>query len=205
MATKLKSQTIAVESSTTYTHIINTLVYDMKAPSTRIVDPKHVSQKRVSDTRISAIGHPYFWLELTESESGRTASRIIFGKPAQDGTVFWPLDPAEVEKACIAELMECTQFVIINPSDFSDLASDSFYLPETIIQFIDEPLRVAVSACKKRRRNQSMRDRSSSQEISEYTGFEEYGGPSDGYGGRLDDDYIDDVLDGHPDAYWNID
>jgi hypothetical protein len=33
----------------------------------------------------------------------------------------------------------------------------------------------------------------------------QYGGPRDGYGGTLDDDFINDVLDGDPDAYWNID
>lgn len=35
--------------------------------------------------------------------------------------------------------------------------------------------------------------------------YEYYGGPSDGYGGSLDDDFINDVLDGDPEAYWNID
>ncbi|MBL85962.1 MAG: hypothetical protein CMO82_04805 [Winogradskyella sp.] len=35
--------------------------------------------------------------------------------------------------------------------------------------------------------------------------YAEYGGPSDGYGGHIDDDFINDVLGGHPDAYWNID
>ena len=35
--------------------------------------------------------------------------------------------------------------------------------------------------------------------------YDQYGGPSDGYGGSLDDDFINDVLDGEPDAYWNID
>ena len=35
--------------------------------------------------------------------------------------------------------------------------------------------------------------------------YDEYNGPSDGYGGYLDDDFTNDVLDGHPDAYWNID
>ncbi|AWH74383.1 hypothetical protein DCS32_09495 [Dokdonia sp. Dokd-P16] len=35
--------------------------------------------------------------------------------------------------------------------------------------------------------------------------YEIYGGPGDGYGGHLDDDFINDVLGGHPDAYWNID
>lgn len=32
-----------------------------------------------------------------------------------------------------------------------------------------------------------------------------YGNPSDGYGGSLDDNFIDNALDGEPDAYWNID
>ena len=35
--------------------------------------------------------------------------------------------------------------------------------------------------------------------------YDKYGGPSDGYGGNIDDDFINDVLGGHPDAYWNID
>ena len=35
--------------------------------------------------------------------------------------------------------------------------------------------------------------------------FEKYGGPGDGYGGNLSDDFIDDALGGEPDAYWNID
>lgn len=35
--------------------------------------------------------------------------------------------------------------------------------------------------------------------------YSQYGGPLDGYGGSLDDDFINDVLDGKPDAYWNID
>lgn len=34
---------------------------------------------------------------------------------------------------------------------------------------------------------------------------EERSGYSDGYGGYLDDDFIDDVLDGDADAYWNLD
>ncbi|MFD2718068.1 hypothetical protein ACFST9_05040 [Hymenobacter monticola] len=42
--------------------------------------------------------------------------------------------------------------------------------------------------------------------------WDEFDGPvegstrySDGYGGYLDDDYINDVLDGDADAYWNLD
>lgn len=35
--------------------------------------------------------------------------------------------------------------------------------------------------------------------------YEQYGGPSDGYGGMLDDDFINDALGGEPDAIWNID
>ena len=35
--------------------------------------------------------------------------------------------------------------------------------------------------------------------------YSNYGGPSDGYGGRLDDEYIDDAFGGDADAYWNID
>ena len=35
--------------------------------------------------------------------------------------------------------------------------------------------------------------------------YDEYGGLSDGYGGYIDDDFINDALGGHPDAYWNID
>ena len=35
--------------------------------------------------------------------------------------------------------------------------------------------------------------------------YSNYGGPSDGYGGRLDDEYIDDAFGGEADAYWNID
>lgn len=35
--------------------------------------------------------------------------------------------------------------------------------------------------------------------------YNKYGNPSDGYGDSLDDDFIDDALDGEPDAYWNID
>lgn len=38
-----------------------------------------------------------------------------------------------------------------------------------------------------------------------YYSYDEYNGPSDGYGGNLDDDFINDVLDGHAEAYWNID
>lgn len=34
--------------------------------------------------------------------------------------------------------------------------------------------------------------------------YDEYGGPSDGYGGRLDDDFINDALGGQADAIWNI-
>lgn len=37
------------------------------------------------------------------------------------------------------------------------------------------------------------------------TSHSEYGGVSDGYGGYLDDDFINDALGGDPDAYWNID
>lgn len=35
--------------------------------------------------------------------------------------------------------------------------------------------------------------------------YGEYDGPSDGYGGYLDDDFINDVLDGNVDAYWGLD
>jgi hypothetical protein len=35
--------------------------------------------------------------------------------------------------------------------------------------------------------------------------YDQYGGPSDGYGGALDDDFINDALGGEVDAYWNID
>jgi hypothetical protein len=35
--------------------------------------------------------------------------------------------------------------------------------------------------------------------------YAQYNGPSDGYGGHLDDDFIKDALGGDPDAYWNID
>lgn len=35
--------------------------------------------------------------------------------------------------------------------------------------------------------------------------YNQYGGPSDGYGGSLDDDFINNVLDGDPSAIWNID
>ena len=35
--------------------------------------------------------------------------------------------------------------------------------------------------------------------------FDKYNGPSDGYGGALSDDFIDDALSGDPDAIWNID
>lgn len=35
--------------------------------------------------------------------------------------------------------------------------------------------------------------------------YDEYGGPRDGSGGYLDDDFINDALGGEPEAYWNID
>ena len=35
--------------------------------------------------------------------------------------------------------------------------------------------------------------------------YSNYGGPSDGHGGRLDDNFIDDALGGEAEAYWNID
>ena len=35
--------------------------------------------------------------------------------------------------------------------------------------------------------------------------YDQYGGPSDGYGDYLDDDFINDALGGEPSAYWNID
>ena len=45
----------------------------------------------------------------------------------------------------------------------------------------------------------------SDNNTSNFYDFDEFSGPNDGYGGRLDDDFINDVLDGNPDAYWNID
>ena len=35
--------------------------------------------------------------------------------------------------------------------------------------------------------------------------YDEHGGPSDGYGGHLSDDFINDALGGEADAYWNLD
>lgn len=35
--------------------------------------------------------------------------------------------------------------------------------------------------------------------------YDQYGGPSDGYGGHIDDDFINDALGGEPDAIWNLD
>lgn len=46
------------------------------------------------------------------------------------------------------------------------------------------------------------------QQLRDYESSDDYrthGGPSDGYGGRLDDDFIDDAFGGEADAYWNID
>lgn len=38
-----------------------------------------------------------------------------------------------------------------------------------------------------------------------FANFDKYNGPSDGYGGSLSDEFIDDALGGDPEAYWNID
>jgi hypothetical protein len=40
--------------------------------------------------------------------------------------------------------------------------------------------------------------------IDGYDGYTKYGGPIDEYGERVDDDFIDDVLGGIPEAIWNI-
>lgn len=49
------------------------------------------------------------------------------------------------------------------------------------------------------------RTRTNYSEESKRGNYSEYGGPSDGYGGYLDDDFINDVLDGDPSAIWNLD
>ena len=46
---------------------------------------------------------------------------------------------------------------------------------------------------------------SNSNNSKNSSSYDEYGGPDDGYGGHIDDDFINDVLGGHPDAFWNID
>lgn len=48
------------------------------------------------------------------------------------------------------------------------------------------------------------RSRENVIETFECNNYERYGGPTDGFGGRIDDDFIDDVLGGIPDAIWNI-
>lgn len=40
---------------------------------------------------------------------------------------------------------------------------------------------------------------------SNSNGYYQYGGPPDGYGGFVSDDFINDALGGEPDAIWNID
>jgi hypothetical protein len=46
---------------------------------------------------------------------------------------------------------------------------------------------------------------SNSNNSKNSSSYDEYGGPDDGYRGHIDDDFINDVLGGHPDAFWNID
>lgn len=171
----------------------------------KIINPKNVTRKEVGAVRISAIDRPYYWLELSESETGTTTSRPIFGKPTKGGDIFWPLDPDEVRKATISKLMECTQLIVINPADYVGHIPGGFYVPRTIIRFVDETLLGAVLGNKRRIREYHRGASSSSSYDQPHYEYEEYGGPSDGYGGRLDDDFINDVLDGDPDAYWNID
>lgn len=44
-----------------------------------------------------------------------------------------------------------------------------------------------------------------SQKYDQDDNYSQYGGPSDGYGGSLDDDFINGALGGEPDANWNLD
>ena len=172
-----------------------------------VIDPKHISHKNISEIKESVNGNPYFWLELSESKYGSTASRTVWGKYRKDGSISWKR--ASLEKfthVSITTLMEYIDVIVIDPTDYEHLdLGEDYYLPSIVIKFRDEALEYAVRSSKRRHYKSYRRQPVSTYYDLDYTGFEEYGGPSDGYGGRLDDDFINDVLDGDPDAYWNID
>ncbi|MBT6684803.1 MAG: hypothetical protein HN704_03955 [Bacteroidetes bacterium] len=60
----------------------------------------------------------------------------------------------------------------------------------------------------RRKENEVLDDKypeSNNCENNQDTSYEQFDGPSDGYGGMLSDGFINDVLDGDSEAYWNVD
>ncbi|MCX2837266.1 hypothetical protein OQ279_03805 [Salinimicrobium sp. MT39] len=66
-------------------------------------------------------------------------------------------------------------------------------------------IRKTIAHTREQEENIEGNSKSNYDDFNHTESYDKYGGPGDGYGGNLSDDFIDDALGGEPDAYWNID
>ena len=168
----------------------------------QVIDPSRITGKNISEWKETVNGDPYFWIDCEIDDGAGTVSVPVFGKENRLRKIQSQFE--RMSNNDLIGFLTGVQIVKIEPSDFGDILPEGYYIPEYILKSPNIGIEQAVLGSK--RRNHRYRSRTSSSEDDyESDAFARYGGPPDGYGGRVDDDFIDDVLGGSPDAYWNLD
>lgn len=176
------------------------------SPNAVLLDSRQIAGVRIGDVYYDG-GRASYLLELLDSEGARLAGRLMWGSVNEDGSIRWSWHSPEECATFPVELFQAIfQLYEVKPEAFAHLVPEGFWLHPVIMKFNSqaELLEQAIRAgCQRERHRSFDPDDFINDDIG--SDFDEYGGPSDGYGGRLDDDFINDALDGNPDAYWNID